>query len=81
MRYIAFKRHRILISLMWWIAGKKIPAGGTGEKSRPIMEMFKINHIFEVKHYGLVLVILSPDNLAGANIPSGEKRFINSTFC
>ncbi|GAA5773782.1 hypothetical protein Ecol01_00869 [Escherichia coli] len=31
MRYIAFKRHRILISFDVVIAGKKIPAGESGE--------------------------------------------------
>lgn len=32
MRYIAFKWHRILISFDVVTAGKKNPAGGTGEK-------------------------------------------------
>ncbi len=32
MRYIAFKGISILIDFEYWIAGKKKPAGGTGEK-------------------------------------------------
>lgn len=44
MRYIAFKGISILIDFEYWIAGKKNPPEGR-EKSRPIIEMSKINHI------------------------------------
>ncbi len=46
MRYIAFKRHRILISFYAWIAGKKIPLGVAGKERQIILV---VSHILRLR--------------------------------